>query len=290
MNDVNHNTHGPKTHNRPLIKQEDVKSSSSERDSSNRHVVTTADAPVVPVFSSPQNRSTSSSTRVKYQESSFKNATLPFLDLSKESSTICGGGQGGEVPGKVVGGGERGDERGGSLRGSLRGQAIIGSFSLSVPGEEAKTTFSDETSENARIAGGGVATADAGGVDIGDASPASVATADPTPRKIRKSATDLMTLMSPRSTFVSPRKGRKSVQEVLGALPILIVDDSVSILKMTKRAILNECANIRSALFIFSPTYLATFSYIPTFSYTHINTSYTLLASWRPRTVKKRLN
>ena len=37
---------------------------------------------------------------------------------------------------------------------------------------------------------------------------------------------------------------RKPVLEVLGALPILLVDDSVSILKMTKRAILNECANI----------------------------------------------
>ena len=34
------------------------------------------------------------------------------------------------------------------------------------------------------------------------------------------------------------------VQEILGSLPILIVDDSVSILKMTKRAIQNECANI----------------------------------------------
>ena len=34
------------------------------------------------------------------------------------------------------------------------------------------------------------------------------------------------------------------IQEVLGAMPILLVDDSVSILKMTKRAIQNECANI----------------------------------------------
>ena len=38
---------------------------------------------------------------------------------------------------------------------------------------------------------------------------------------------------------------RKGLQEVLGALPILLVDDSVSILKMTKRSIQNECANIR---------------------------------------------
>ena len=34
------------------------------------------------------------------------------------------------------------------------------------------------------------------------------------------------------------------VHEMLGMLPILLVDDSVSILKMTKRAIQNECANI----------------------------------------------
>ena len=40
------------------------------------------------------------------------------------------------------------------------------------------------------------------------------------------------------------RSTTNRMQEVLGALPILLVDDSVSILKMTKRAIQNECANI----------------------------------------------
>ena len=34
------------------------------------------------------------------------------------------------------------------------------------------------------------------------------------------------------------------VQDALGILPILLVDDAVSILKMTKRAIQNECDNI----------------------------------------------
>ena len=34
------------------------------------------------------------------------------------------------------------------------------------------------------------------------------------------------------------------IKEVLGTLPLLLVDDSVSILKMTKRAIQNECASI----------------------------------------------
>ena len=40
------------------------------------------------------------------------------------------------------------------------------------------------------------------------------------------------------------RSSGDRIQEVLGTLPILLVDDSVSILKMTKRAIQNECANI----------------------------------------------
>ena len=46
------------------------------------------------------------------------------------------------------------------------------------------------------------------------------------------------------SSTRSSTKSVKNVQEVLGALPILLVDDSVAILKMTKRAIQNECADI----------------------------------------------
>ena len=42
----------------------------------------------------------------------------------------------------------------------------------------------------------------------------------------------------------SIKSSGKTVKEVLGALPILLVDDSVSILKLTKRAIQNECADI----------------------------------------------
>ena len=41
-----------------------------------------------------------------------------------------------------------------------------------------------------------------------------------------------------------PVHGADWLQEVLGAMPVLLVDDAVSILKMTKRAIQNECANI----------------------------------------------
>ena len=38
--------------------------------------------------------------------------------------------------------------------------------------------------------------------------------------------------------------GVTRIEKVLGTLPIFLVDDSVAILKMTKRAIQNECANI----------------------------------------------
>ena len=47
----------------------------------------------------------------------------------------------------------------------------------------------------------------------------------------------------------SKRRGTDPIQEVLGSSPILLVDDAVSILKMTKRAIHNECPNIRSRHF-----------------------------------------
>ena len=47
-----------------------------------------------------------------------------------------------------------------------------------------------------------------------------------------------------RKAILNSRKSADRVQEVLGVLPILLVDDSVPILKMTKRAILNECTNI----------------------------------------------
>ena len=56
---------------------------------------------------------------------------------------------------------------------------------------------------------------------------------------------DLATTRDSRQAILKERRSADRIEEVLGALPILLVDDSVSILKMTKRAIHNECANIR---------------------------------------------
>ena len=47
-----------------------------------------------------------------------------------------------------------------------------------------------------------------------------------------------------KTPLKSSNRSIKSVQDVLGQLPILLVDDAVSIIKITKRAIQNECANI----------------------------------------------
>ena len=44
----------------------------------------------------------------------------------------------------------------------------------------------------------------------------------------------------------SNRSGIDRIKELLGTSPILLVDDAVSILKLTKRAIQNECPHIRS--------------------------------------------
>ena len=65
--------------------------------------------------------------------------------------------------------------------------------------------------------------------------------------------------------LVNVRKSVGRIQEVLGSFSILLVDDSVSILKMTKRAIQNDCENIRSVSLIFV-TFLQT-SHISLFAY-----------------------
>ena len=58
-----------------------------------------------------------------------------------------------------------------------------------------------------------------------------------------------------RRALLGVRKSADRIQEVLGELPILLVDDSVSILKMTKRAIQNECVNIRSIHLFTTPDF-----------------------------------
>ena len=75
-------------------------------------------------------------------------------------------------------------------------------------------------------------------VDAGDISSYSLRATGPSARDSR---TNL--LVGRRSG--DRTRTKKSIQEMVGALPILLVDDSVSILKMTKRAIQNECDNVR---------------------------------------------
>ena len=85
-----------------------------------------------------------------------------------------------------------------------------------------------------------------------------------------------------RTDLLKVRRSGDRVQEVIGTLPILLVDDSVSILKMTKRAIQNECANIRSIYL----SIILIFGILLHNIYSHV----TFSALLRPRTAKKRLN
>ena len=105
----------------------------------------------------------------------------------------------------------RGDVRGGDIDSSIRG-GVGGSVKI-VPTEAAPAPF-----EAAGVASVGIAE-------------------DP----VSRGAISSNALTNLRSNI---GYSKKSIQEVLGTLPILLVDDSVSILKMTKRAIQNECANI----------------------------------------------
>ena len=70
---------------------------------------------------------------------------------------------------------------------------------------------------------------------------ASIASVSDAEDLVRRAAPSRKTIRNSRKNFEG---STKSVKEVLGALPILLVDDSVCILKMTKRAIQNECMNI----------------------------------------------
>ena len=195
---------------------------------------TDADIPMVDIpsmlFSSPQNRSSTRRLSIQLNNSSKKTST-PLRGLHEEDGSASGGGG---PEDKIQGQGEDGsDERNDSAHGKGKGPSI-GTMSLSIPKNEAEGTTVEPSgdSKNTSIADDNV-----GGVSplVGND------VVSPMTRSAKSRAT-------PRSTFISPRKGRKSVQEVLGKLPILIVDDSVSVLKMTKRAILNECANIRCLL------------------------------------------
>ena len=105
------------------------------------------------------------------------------------------------------------------------------------PSDEAKAASSEAVGVpvDAAVAGGSPAVVAAVGIaaDVGKASP------------------DILrhTESTSHGNKNAPKEARTStdrIQAVVGALPILIVDDSVSILKMTKSVIQNECTNIRS--------------------------------------------
>lgn len=86
-------------------------------------------------------------------------------------------------------------------------------------------------------------------VDDGDTFGDALRAADPVPS-------------SSKTVPVSVKTTATRMQEIVGANPILIVDDSVSIIKMTKSVIQNECANIRSVQpFLYS--LISSISYTP---------------------------
>jgi len=83
-------------------------------------------------------------------------------------------------------------------------------------------------------------------------------------------------------SVINVRKSVGRIQEVLGSFSILLVDDSVSILKMTKRAIQNDCENIRSVSLKFSSSF---YKYL-----TYRCLLIILTALWKRKTAKKRSN
>ena len=246
MHDAGHSGHASKTHhNRTLHSRDDT---AEEEDGYSGTIGPTLN-PDVPLFSSPQNRSRLSVRRQSSQKSSTK-TSLPILELSRNSAH--GDDPGGVVSGEDGGGGERSDVSDyNGVGGGVNGQRV-----RPITKDEAKAASptsggTDRSTDRTLTAVvDGVVTAVGGGIDVGGGGGGGVSfklvrPIDLHPSGARKS-TPRSFLITPRSSLMSPRRGRKSVQEVLGALPILLVDDSVSILKMTKRAILNECANIRS--------------------------------------------
>ena len=203
VNDEGNGSDGPYTH-RSLMKEDDVGSMENR----------------IAVFSSPQNRRTSSARKLKTKTLSGSSAPM---GVPRDSGTLGDGGG-------VVGGG------GGDNTVSVVSRVGVNGPTIgSVPREalSAGSPGAVGVSANASTVG-------AVGRGTGDASFESWNAFVTTPTRVSKA--NLLNRSQRGST------GR--VQEVLGSLPILLVDDSVSILKMTKRAILNECANIRSTILL----------------------------------------
>ena len=222
-------------------------------------------------FSSPQNRR-ASMTR---HSQPLPQPTLPLLgqfmgsvrdtaptNATNTSSRDVSGPTGVSARGTVVVGGE-----GSSIVGSDVSRQGIG-FS---PRDEAKAAPSD-VSLDAKIVEGATAVDISGNPAVGNAY-------DAPSDELRVTET---TTRNSRNAIKESRSSAVRMQAVVGSLPILIVDDSVAILKMTKSVIQNECANIRS-------TYPLSYSRSLSYPLTHsINTMSS--ASSRPRMGKKRTN
>ena len=173
-------------------------------------------------FSSPQNRRSSTT---KYSQKS-RDSSLPFTRSARDSINLsmCVDGPKNSSTRGVREMDVRGEDVGGVERDRIVDGSVHGQNIGSNPRKEALIAFPGAVGVpvDASVAGA-----------AGNASLDSLISIDISTRGSRKALLDV-------------RKSADRIQEVLGALPILLVDDSVSILKLTKRAIQNECANIRS--------------------------------------------
>ena len=168
------------------------------------------------------------------------------------------GGRAGAVEGKIDG--MDSSLRSGMDGTTLRPMALVPIEGATVVTTDTSTTVTATATEEMVVTGGvtagGVATT--GCVPSGDITPMA------TPGNVGEGV-DIVgadvgmviaeNVLSPNGTMASKRSARKAVlssrksadrlQVVLGTSQILLVDDAVSILKMTKKAIQNECTNTR---------------------------------------------
>ena len=240
MKDAVHNTYG--TRYRSAISSADI---SNHSDTNNKKLLAAVDVDRSS-FSSPQNRraSTRAIRDSRSSENNSRENTIRVGRFSRTSSnsnmptgggkdsSTSGGGQGGNGRGGDggSGGGERDDERDGSTGGGGK-RSPNGSRAK----KENKTATPDARGVTV-IAGDSAGAGADGGASLYSLKLQPPGSDPSSLHKSSKSAKKALSNARPRS---------ERVQEVLGALPMLLVDDSVSILKMTKKAIQNECAHIR---------------------------------------------
>ena len=162
-----------------------------------------------------QNATGKAATKRLFSSPQNRRATLTKMSQESENSSNSGKSRSSSIHGSQGGEGRSGAR---SLRGSLGGDGkVVGIDSSLRGGVSDRTTWLVSTATSAPDA-------------------TAHAMADSTGHRSRGIAVE--------EHLSDARTGVNRVQDILGTLPILLVDDSVSILKMTKRAIQNECANI----------------------------------------------